>query len=121
MSKLYLIARNRTNKTDISWFTLSKQAFNDMFAFLALSEAKTMLAKQIFEDITAKIGDIIHDSPIKDVEKNVKTAVTAAFSRLDLVTRDEFEVQQQMIEHLCLQISDLQEEIARLREQDPAN
>ncbi|MDO5686771.1 MAG: accessory factor UbiK family protein [Neisseria sp.] len=78
-----------------------------------------MIAKQLFEDITAKVSDIIQDSPIKDLEKNVKTAVTAAFSRLDLVTREEFEIQQQMIEHLCSEIASLQDEIARLREQTP--
>lgn len=77
-----------------------------------------MLAKQIFEDISAKIGDIVRDSPVKDIEKNVKTAMTAAFSRMDLVTREEFEIQQQMLEHVCREMAALQEEIAALRAQN---
>ena len=60
------------------------------------------------------MGNIIQDSPIKDVEKNAKTAVTAALSHLDLVTREEFDTQQQMIEHLLTEIANLREEIARL-------
>ncbi|MBP5788968.1 MAG: accessory factor UbiK family protein [Neisseriaceae bacterium] len=76
-----------------------------------------MIAKEIFDDIAAKVGNIIQDSPIKDVEKNAKTAVTAALSHLDLVTREEFDTQQQMIEHLLAEIANLREEIARLTQQ----
>ena len=76
-----------------------------------------MIAKEIFDDIAAKVGNIIQDSPIKDVEKNAKTAVTAALSHLDLVTREEFNTQQQMIEHLLTEIANLREEIARLTQQ----
>lgn len=76
-----------------------------------------MIAKEIFDDIAAKVGNIIQDGPIKDVEKNAKTAVTAALSHLDLVTREEFDTQQQMIEHLLAEIANLREEIARLTQQ----
>ena len=76
-----------------------------------------MIAKEIFDDIAAKVGNIIQDSPLKDVEKNAKTAVTAALSHLDLVTREEFDTQQQMIEHLLTEIANLREEIARLTQQ----
>ena len=76
-----------------------------------------MIAKEIFEDIAAKVSGVISDSPLKDVEKNAKTAVTAALSHLDLVTREEFDTQQQMIEHLLAEIANLREEIARLTQQ----
>ena len=77
-----------------------------------------MLAKQIFEDISAKIGDIVRDSPVKDIEKNVKSALAAALARMDLVTREEFEIQQQMLEHVCREMAALQEEVAALRAQN---
>ncbi|MBO7555567.1 MAG: accessory factor UbiK family protein, partial [Neisseriaceae bacterium] len=67
--------------------------------------------------IAAKVSGVISDSPLKDVEKNAKTAVTAALSHLDLVTREEFDTQQQMIEHLLTEIANLREEIARLTQQ----
>ena len=63
------------------------------------------------------MSGVISDSPLKDVEKNAKTAVTAALSHLDLVTREEFDTQQQMIEHLLAEIANLREEIARLTQQ----
>ena len=76
-----------------------------------------MIAKEIFDDIAAKVSGVISDSPLKDVEKNAKTAVTAALSHLDLVTREEFDTQQQMMEHLLAEIANLREEIARLTQQ----
>ena len=76
-----------------------------------------MIAKEIFDDIAAKVSGVISDSPLKDVEKNAKTAVTAALSHLDLVTREEFDTQQQMIEHLLAEIANLREEIDRLTQQ----
>ena len=75
-----------------------------------------MIAKEILEDIAAKVSGIIQDSPIKDVEKNAKTAVTAALSRLDLVTREEFDTQQQIIEHLLSEVADLHSEIEQLKQ-----
>ena len=76
-----------------------------------------MIAKEIFDDIATKVSGVISDSPLKDVEKNAKTAVTAALSHLDLVTREEFDTQQQMMEHLLAEIANLREEIARLTQQ----
>ena len=76
-----------------------------------------MIAKEIFEDIAAKVSGVISDSPLKDVKKNAKTAVTAALSHLDLVTREEFDTKQQMIEHLLAEIANLREEIDRLTQQ----
>ncbi|MBP3221098.1 MAG: accessory factor UbiK family protein [Neisseriaceae bacterium] len=76
-----------------------------------------MIAKEIFEDIAAKVSGVISDSPLKDVEKNAKTAVTAALSHLDLVTREEFETQQQIIEHLLTEVASLRSEVERLTQQ----
>ena len=74
-----------------------------------------MSAKEILAQAAEKIGNIVQDSPIKDVEKNAKTAFSSALSRLDMVTREEFDIQQRMIEHLCNEISRLQDEINQLK------
>ena len=56
-----------------------------------------MLNKQFFDDISVKISDAIANSPIKDVEQNIKAILGSAFNRLDLVTREEFDIQQQVL------------------------
>jgi len=52
-----------------------------------------MDTKQFFEELQTKINQIIDSSPAKDIEKNVRSLLTQGFSRLDLVTREEFDVQ----------------------------
>ena len=50
-----------------------------------------------FNDLQQKINHAIENSPAKDLEKNVKSMMTQGFARLDLVTREEFDVQAQVL------------------------
>jgi BMFP domain-containing protein YqiC len=56
-----------------------------------------MLSQKIFEEISSKISDTIAASPAKDIEKNIKAMMASTFSRMDLVTREEFDVQQEVL------------------------
>ena len=50
-----------------------------------------------FNDLQNKINQAIENSPAKDIEKNVKSMMTQGFARLDLVTREEFDIQAQVL------------------------
>ena len=50
-----------------------------------------------FNDLQGKINQAIESSPAKDIEKNVKAMMTQGFSKLDLVTREEFDIQNQVL------------------------
>ena len=50
-----------------------------------------------FSDLQSKINQAIENSPAKDIEKNVKAMLSSGFSKLDLVTREEFDVQAQVL------------------------
>lgn len=56
-----------------------------------------MLPQKIFDEISAKVGEVLASSPAKDMEKNARTMMASAFSKLDLVTREEFDVQQEVL------------------------
>jgi len=49
--------------------------------------------KNFFDELQAKVNKALENSPAKDIEKNVKALLTQGFSRLDLVTREEFDAQ----------------------------
>lgn len=51
----------------------------------------------IFNDLQAKINEAIENSPAKDIEKNVKALMSQGFAKLDLVTREEFDIQSQVL------------------------
>src|SRR5437763_8799556 len=50
-----------------------------------------------FNDLQDKINQAIESSPAKDIERNVKAMMTQGFSKLDLVTREEFDIQAQVL------------------------
>ncbi len=56
-----------------------------------------MLNAKIFDDISAKLSEAVKNSPAADIEKNVRAMLMQGFSKLDLVTREEFDIQAQVL------------------------
>lgn len=73
-----------------------------------------MLSQKLFDEISAKISETIAASPARDIEKNVKAMMAATFSKMDLVTREEFDVQQEVLVRTREKLSALEERLARL-------
>lgn len=73
-----------------------------------------MFSQKLFEEISAKISDTIAASPAKDIEKNVKAMMASTFARMDLVTREEFDVQQEVLLRTREQLTALESRLAKL-------
>jgi BMFP domain-containing protein YqiC len=73
-----------------------------------------MQQNRLFEDLSAKLNELLAQSPAKDIEKNVRVLLASFFSRLDLVTREEFEVQAQLLARSRELISTLEARVAEL-------
>lgn len=73
-----------------------------------------MLSQKLFEDISNKISETIAASPAKDIEKNLKAMLASTFARLDLVTREEFDVQQEVLVRTREKLEMLEARLARL-------
>jgi len=73
-----------------------------------------MLNNQIFEDISAKLSAVTESGPARDIEKNMRALLTQGFSKLDLVTREEFDIQSQVLARAREQLSALEKRVAEL-------
>jgi ubiquinone biosynthesis accessory factor UbiK len=73
-----------------------------------------MIDKRFFEDLNERIGEAFRNSPVQDVEKNLKALLASGFSRLDLVLREDFEVQQKLLERAQAKLAELEARIAEL-------
>jgi len=71
------------------------------------------------DEFGAKIRDLLAQSPARDVEKNVKALLSAGFSRMDLVTREDFEAQRRVLERAQARIADLEVRLAALETVTP--
>lgn len=76
---------------------------------------------KVFEGIGNKVNELMQSGPAKDFEKNAKAMLSAGFSKLDLVTREEFEVQKALLEAATLRLDALEKRIAELQAKPDVN
>ncbi len=75
------------------------------------------LDPKLFDDLSQRLSEVLPDSARllqQDVEKNLRALLTSTFDRLDLVTREEFEVQKGVLERTRRKVEALSREVARL-------
>jgi BMFP domain-containing protein YqiC len=76
-----------------------------------------VLNQKFFEDISAKLSEAVANSPAKDFEKNARALLMQGFTKLDLVTREEFDVQTQVLARARQQLTALEACVAELEAQ----
>lgn len=69
---------------------------------------------KFLDEIAAKLNEAVASSPVKDFEKNARALLNQGFSRLDLVTREEFDVQAQLLARTRQKLDELEARVAAL-------
>lgn len=69
---------------------------------------------RFLDELNHKVAELIAASPAKDVEKNLRALLSSAFSRLDLVTREEFDVQQEVLGRTREKLRQMEARVAEL-------
>ena len=78
-----------------------------------------MLNSKTFDEIAARIGKAIENSPAKDIEKNVKAMLASSLARLDVVPRAEFDIQAQVLLKTREKLESLEKRLLELEERFP--
>jgi ubiquinone biosynthesis accessory factor UbiK len=76
-----------------------------------------MIDPKAFEDLAKRFTEALPPSFRQfqsDMEKNVQAALQAAFSKLELVTREEFDVQQSVLARTRAKLEELERQVAVL-------
>jgi len=73
-----------------------------------------MIKPSFIDEIAARLAEVLAASPARDVEKNLKATLTGLLTRLDLISREEFDVQAQVLANTQAQLKALEERLARL-------
>ena len=69
---------------------------------------------RFLDELNRKVGELIAASPAKDVEKNLRALLSSACSRLDLVTREEFDIQQEVLKRTREKLDQMEARVAEL-------
>lgn len=65
-------------------------------------------------ELQSRITEVLQQSPAKDLEKNMKAMLGQGFSRLDLLTREEFDVQAELLARTRARLEALEARVAEL-------
>lgn len=74
----------------------------------------TMFKQQIIEQISAQVGNLMKNNPLSDFETNFKSLLHASLDKLELVTREEFEIQQKVLANTRAKLEELESAIKNL-------
>lgn len=73
-----------------------------------------MFKQQIIDRIAQQAGSLLKNQPFNDFENNLKTIIHACFDKLDLVTREEFDIQQKVLANTRAKLEELEQIIQKL-------
>lgn len=76
---------------------------------------------KILEEVGNKVSELIASTPAKDLEKNVKAMLASALTKLDLVSREEFEVQRELLNRSRERLEALEARLAELEKRGSAS
>ncbi len=71
-----------------------------------------MRDQKLLDELNERIRSVLAQSPAADLEKNLRALLTSMFSRLDLVTREEFDVQREVLARAREKLTELEARIA---------
>lgn len=71
---------------------------------------------QAFAELQQKVNDLIKASPAAEVEKHMRTTLSSALSKMDIVTREDFDIQSQMLSRALEKLSVLEKRVAELEQ-----
>jgi ubiquinone biosynthesis accessory factor UbiK len=76
-----------------------------------------MFTPKSLDDIAAKLSETVANSPVKDFEKNARAMLAQGFAKLDLVTREEFDIQAQLLMRAQEKLTELEAKVTALEAQ----
>jgi BMFP domain-containing protein YqiC len=69
---------------------------------------------KFLSELTARLAEMAAANPVKDFEKNARGLLSSAFTRLELVSREEYDVQVQVLARAREKLAALEARIAEL-------
>ena len=70
--------------------------------------------ERFLADLSARLAELAAANPAKDLEKNFRGLLASAFTRLELVSREEYDVQVQVLARARAKLSALEARVAEL-------
>jgi BMFP domain-containing protein YqiC len=70
-----------------------------------------MLNNEKLNEISNKIREIVKNSPLPDIEKNIDALLKGMFTKMELVTREEFDVQTEVLKRTRQKLEEIEKKL----------
>lgn len=74
----------------------------------------SMMNAKFIDELNARIVSFLQQTPVAEVGQNLKVLLSSSLTRLDLVTREEFDVQTQVLARTREKLASLEARVADL-------
>lgn len=73
-----------------------------------------MQASDILNDLQDRMSRLLAQTPLRDVEQNARALLQQGFARLDLATREQLDVQTELLARTRARLAELEARVAAL-------
>jgi len=73
-----------------------------------------MLNNEKLSELSNKIREIVKDSPLPDIEKNIDALLKSMFTKMELVTREEFDIQTEVLRRTRQKLEELEKKLSEI-------
>lgn len=73
---------------------------------------------KLMEELGDKLRALLAQGPAADLDRNLRALLGAWFARLDLVSREEFDIQREVLARTRARVAELERQVAALEAAD---
>ncbi len=71
---------------------------------------------EFIENLSSKLKEAVEKSPVGDLEKNINALLQSAFTKMMLVSREEFDVQTEVLQRTREKLEALEKKLSDLED-----
>lgn len=75
-----------------------------------------LISNEKIQELSLKIKQLIESSPISELDNNLHALIQGALTKMELVSREEFDIQSALLARTQQQLKRLEEKITQLEE-----
>lgn len=75
-----------------------------------------MLNSAFLQDLSNKIRELIKSSPAGDLDRNIHALIQGALTKMELISREEYDVQTELLKHTREKLDALEEKLKTIED-----
>lgn len=75
-----------------------------------------MINSKLIQELSIKIKELYKNSPVSDLENNIHALIQGALTKMELISREEYDVQKEVLQHTRDKLNELEKKLASIED-----